>query len=143
MVFCDDDNRDVDKDKEDARNNGIEIVLCDEGKSIEQQLFNDIPWEGVCELLDYAIQEHGEQKIIESNGFGSVKEIKESTEESQINWRTKLGDKAKSKQAWYKNIHHGEQLGKVIIKYVSQMDKECTLRKEYEQIINWIGNDID
>ena len=143
LVFCDDDNRDVDKDKEDARNNGIEIVLCDKGKSIEQQLFNDIPWEGVCELLDYAIQEHGEQKIIESNGFGSVKEIKESTEESQTNWRIKLGDKAKSKQAWYKNIHHGEQLGKVIIKYVSQMDKECTLRKEYEQIINWIGNDID
>ena len=84
LVFCDDDNRDVDKDKEDARNNGIEIVLCDKGKSIEQQLFNDIPWEGVCELLDYAIQEHGEQKIIESNGFGSVKEIKESTEESQL-----------------------------------------------------------
>ena len=75
--------------------------------------------------------------------FHEIKGIKESTEESQINWRTKLGDKAKSKQAWYKNIHHGEQLGKVIIKYVSQMDKECTLRKEYEQIINWIGNDID
>lgn len=57
--------------------------------------------------------------------------------------REELGNKAKSKQAWYKCIHHGEQLGKIIIKYMSQMDENCTLKKEYEQIINWIGNEIN
>lgn len=142
LVFCDDDNRSVDKDKENAIKNGIDIVLCDKGKAIEQQIFNDIPWQAVSELLDYAIQEHGEQKIITSNGIDSADRIKKSIGEKQTEWREKLGNMAKS-QSWYKCIHHGEQLGKVIVKYVSQMDKECTLRKEYEQIINWIGNDID
>ncbi|WP_262909718.1 ATP-dependent nuclease [Bacteroides uniformis] len=143
LVFCDDDNRAVDKDKEEAINNRIKVVLCDNGKAIEQQLFNDLPWEAICELLDYAIQEHGEQKIIVSNGFGSVEEIKNATEEMQIIWREKLGEKAKSKQAWFKNIHHGEQLGRTLIKYLSQMDAECTLKKEYEEILKWIGNDIN
>lgn len=143
LVFCDDDNRAVDKDKEEALKNGVAVVLCDNGKAIEQQIFNNLPWQAVCELLDYAIQEHGEQKIITSNGFGSADEIKNSIGESQTEWRDKLGNKAKSKQAWYKCIHHGEQLGRIIIKYLDQMDKVCTLRKEYEQIITWIGNDIN
>ena len=143
LVFCDDDNRAVDKDKEEAFKNGVEIVLCDNGKAIEQQIFNDLPWQGVCDLLDYAIEEHGEEKIIVSNGWESIDKIKSSSKDIQIKLREELGNKAKSKQAWYKCIHHGEQLGKIIIKYMSQMDENCTLKKEYEQIINWIGNEIN
>lgn len=143
LVFCDDDNRAVDKDKEEALKNGVEIVLCDNGKAIEQQIFNDLPWQGVCDLLDYAIEEHGEEKIIVSNGWESIDKIKSSSKDIQIKLREELGNKAKSKQAWYKCIHHGEQLGKIIIKYMSQMDENCTLKKEYEQIINWIGNEIN
>lgn len=143
LVFCDDDNRAVDKDKEEALRNGVEIVLCDNGKAIEQQIFNDLPWQGVCELLDYAIEEHGEEKIIVSNGWESIDKIKASSKDIQMKLREELGNKAKSKQAWYKCIHHGEQLGKIIIKYMSQMAENCTIKKEYEQIINWIGNDIN
>lgn len=143
LVFCDDDNRTVDKDKEEALRNGVEIVLCDNGKAIEQQIFNDLPWQGVCELLDYAIEEHGEEKIIVSNGWESIDKIKASSKDIQMKLREELGNKAKSKQAWYKCIHHGEQLGKIIIKYMSQMAENCTIKKEYEQIINWIGNDIN
>ena len=143
LVFCDDDNRALDKDKEEAVKNGVNVVLCDNGKAIEQQIFNDIPWEAVCELLDYAIQEHGEHTIIVSNGFGNVEDIKGAKGEMQITWREKLGDKAKSKQAWFKNIHHGEQLGRILIKYIEKIDSESTIKKEYKEILKWIGNDIN
>ena len=38
LVFCDDDNRDVDEDKDAAIKAGVKVVLCGKGNAIEQQL---------------------------------------------------------------------------------------------------------
>lgn len=143
MVFCDNDNTDVDDDREDAIADGIKVVMCEKGNSIEQQIFRDMPWDGICELLYYAIEEHGDEAILINNGFEKFESIICASQEEQTLWRAKLGDKAKSKQAWFKNIHHGEFLGQIWLKYLEQMDSDCTLKKEYNEILEWIGDDIN
>ena len=42
---------------------GIKVVDCDQGNAIEQQVFNDLPWDKVQELLEYAIELKGAQNI--------------------------------------------------------------------------------
>lgn len=142
MVFCDDDNRDIDKSKEKALRKGIKVVLCDEGKSIEQQLFNDLPWQGVCDLIDYAIREHGD-KVLQNSAYNNIDEIKKLNEEEQVNARIYFGGKAKTAEhSWFKRIHHGEAIGQLWIKYYNELSQESTLKKEYDEIIKWIGNEI-
>ena len=142
MVFCDDDNRDIDKSKKKALRKGIKVVLCDEGKSIEQQLFNDLPWQGVCELIDYAIKEHG-YKVLQGCAYNSLDAIKNINNEEHKNVRKYFGEKAKTKEhSWFKRIDHGEALGRLWIKYYEELQQESTLKKEYDEIIKWIGNEF-
>lgn len=143
LVFCDDDNRDVDEDKDAAIKAGVKVVLCEKGNAIEQQLFNDLPWEGVCDLIKYAVEEHGAESILKNNGFEEFDKIETATSDRQTELRIQFGNKAKSKQAWFKSINHGEFLGRTWLKYLNQMEADSILRKEYEEIKTWIGNDIN
>ena len=142
MVFCDDDNRDIDKSKEKALKKDIKVVLCDAGKSIEQQFFNDLPWQGVCDLIDYAIREHGD-KVLQNSDYNNIDEIKKLNKEEQVNARIYFGGKAKTADhSWFKRIDHGETLGRLWIKYYEELQQESTLKKEYDEIIKWIGNEF-
>lgn len=141
MVFCDDDNRDIDKERDNAKRNGTKVVLCDSGNSIEQQFFYDLPWSAVCEMVEYAIEEHGENKILNSNHLEQIDDIEKADGKRQIELRRLLGLYAKN-NSWYKRIQHGEFLGRIWVKYYEQLDNSCTLKREYDEIIAWIGNDI-
>lgn len=142
MVFCDDDNSQIEKSKEKAIKKGIKVVLCDNGKSIEQQLFNDLPWLGVCELIDYAIKEHGD-KVLQNSEYDSIETIKNLNEREQDKVRIYFAGKAKTKEhSWFKRIDHGEVLGELWIKYYNELPQESTLKKEYDEIIDWIGDEF-
>ena len=41
-----------------------------------------------------------------------------------------------------RNIHHGEKVGRIWIKYLDQLPEGSTLFREYSEIMAWIGNDI-
>lgn len=149
MIFCDDDVRTLDDICSSTQAKGIKIVKCDRGKAIEQQLFNDLPWSAVCELVDYAINEHaGVKEILPMQGFSykTVEELSAATTEEQVSLREALANAAKSNSAnnggWFKRIHHGEQIGKIWIKYLKELPAESTLKKEYDEIMKWIDDDV-
>lgn len=39
---------------------------------------------------------------------------------------------------WFKAIHHGEAIGKIIFKYIEEMDENTHLRKTLEGLSEWI-----
>ncbi len=143
MVFCDDDNLEVRKDQDEAISKEIKVVKCDNGKAIEQQIFSDLPWEGVCNLVTYAVENN--DKVLPVDGFPDVPDVeslRQLASERQAGMRTALGSAAKSKKAWFKSIRHGEELGRVWINYYDKLESNSTLKREYDEIITWIGDDI-
>lgn len=132
-AFCDSDKSEINDKKENLRHKGISIVDCEDNKSIEQQLFSELPWRKVQSLVKYAIREKSEQSILDVTGKASVEElIGEDNEEIRL----LLGDKSK-KKGWYKRIDHGEFIGQFWFKSLSDLE-DTTLKLEYDNLTSWI-----
>ena len=148
MVFCDDDVRKLDEEYEKIIAKGIKVVKCKKDFAIEQQIFDELPWEGVCELVEYAISEHGEDKKIlpiEKFDCETVDELRSCQADKQAGIREALAKAAKANTdngCWFKNIHHGEFVGRIWIKYLDHLPEDSVLKREYDEIIGWIGNEI-
>jgi len=141
-VFCDSDDEGINKKKQALRNRGITVVDCEDNNAIEQQLFNDLPWEKVKQLLDYAIEEKTEQSI----SALTKKTIAELKNEDSIEIRELLGKESKGykdketekkRDGWYKGIDHGEFIGKLWFDSLSAIDGE-KLKSQYDELVKWI-----
>lgn len=62
-TFNDDDNRSIDDQMRNCEEQGVNIISCERGNSIEAQLFKDLMWEQVKILVEYAICEKSEQSM--------------------------------------------------------------------------------
>lgn len=132
-AFCDSDDESINNKKQELRGKGVSIVDCDNNKAIEQQLFDDLPWEKVKRLLKYAVIEKSEQSIIAVTEKSSLDEL---IEQDSLEIRTLLGNKAKEK-GWYKRIDHGEKIGKLWFNSLSDLE-EKTLKIQYDDLTSWI-----
>ena len=143
-VMADDDtDKDLENAKKAAAKYGVRGVLCDKGKAIEDMLFAYLPWEGVLQMLSYAEDVYNHQKIypvLTYPDIDSIEAIKDTDERQRV--REECARRAKEK-SWYKRIDHGEFLGKTWIANIDKLDKDCGLVKEYEEMMFWIGNDIN
>jgi len=133
-VFCDSDDGAINDKKQELKDKNILIVDCDDTNAIEQQLFNDLPWEKVEELLDYAIEEKTEQSILALTGKESIAALKENNNSET---RRLLGVKAKE-NGWYKRVDHGEFIGKLWFKSLSQIEGK-KLKSQYDELVQWIN----
>lgn len=140
-LFCDSDLKGTLEQKAELKKDGINIIDCEEGFSIELQLFKDLPWDGVKELIQYRITEKGEESVVNSI------ETK-FKEKLPVDWiktdttklRTALSMASKTKQnEWFKRIDHGELIASVCCKYLDDM-KGKILKKEFDDLSNWIDN---
>ena len=142
-VFCDSDDNGINNKKQSLKDAGISIVDCEYNNAIEQQLFNDLPWEKVKLLLEYAIKEKTEQSILSATGKNKIDDIM-NNDTSEI--RTLLGEKAKGYkkengkkvEGWYKRIDHGEYIGKLWFESLSELE-EKKLKSQYDELVNWIN----
>ncbi len=57
-LFCDSDDHPVNIEKDNLKAAGIDIFDCEPDKCIEQQIIADLPWDGVKELINYALEVH-------------------------------------------------------------------------------------
>jgi len=153
-VFCDSDKESAIFDKEknltfkDTKNNlvsaGAKLFDCESGKSIEQQVFQDLPWEGVIELIEYALKEYYNSNDSALNAAIKSKYLPES--KFALNWKEADSPEARAAIAkvstiktkeWFKRIDRGEFLGEIIFKYFDQIgDKH--LKRMFEALSNWI-----
>jgi ABC-type multidrug transport system ATPase subunit len=134
-AFCDSDDDTIYEKKKELIENEIEVVDCDDSNAIEQQFFNDLPWDKVTSLLEYAKDTSGEQSVFDRLSIRSLYEL-ENTKET----RGLIGLKAKgkdNKKGWFKSIGHGEVLGRVWFSSLNEIE-ETHLKAQYDGLMNWI-----
>ena len=74
------------------------------------------------------------------NGYENFDKIRKASIDSQQYIRRILGDQAKSKLAWFKEIEGGECLGKVWFDSLEEMDRDKSLYYQYREIMDWVNN---
>lgn len=150
-LLCDSDCKDFNDRKQQFKHAGIEVIDCDEGNSIEQQVFNDASWNIVIELIQVAIN-----KIIEEGGYKTADEaeaiIFDSTNAFLQNKMARTGDwyvndsfelrlalgLAAKKKGWYKRQDYGELMGKCILTHYSELENDSRLKSIIDMISSWI-----
>jgi putative ATP-dependent endonuclease of the OLD family len=139
-VFCDsDDDTNLKLSKSNLEEAGIKIFDCDEGKAIEQQIFQDLPQHGVEDLVNY---------VLEYNNL-TIDQLKQSVKSKYegdfpddlmnsitLKMRQAIGEVAK-KKPWFKRPDHGEKLGSIIFDCFEEMNDE-KIKNQLESLSNWI-----
>ena len=139
-VFCDSDNdNQLNSSKNDLIENGIKVFDCEDGKSIERQVFQDLPWNGVKELIKYVIntENNDENRVkssIKSKYSGDFPEDFMDSDSPEI--RNAMGEASVSSE-WFKRIDHGERLGEIIFQYLEDMNGTKT-KEQFENLLKWI-----
>lgn len=133
-AFCDSDVKKINDKKENLRAKGITVVDCVEDNAIEQQLFDDLPWESIRSLLEYAVIANVDQNIFAQLSIEDFEELEDSKED-----RKRLGEKA-TKKGWFKRIDHGEEVGRVWFQSLEEL-KGTTLGEEYDELMKWINKE--
>ena len=149
-AFCDSDDKGINSKKSELRGKGVSIIDCDANNAIEQQIFNDLCWEGIVKLIDYAIEEKTETSIKElvKNQLGKELPIDWKIKETN-EMRVALGKAATLKKekangdvidkALFKRIDHGIFLGETICAHLNEI-KEKKLGKQILELTKWIDN---
>lgn len=140
-LFCDSDVDVVNDSKSELIKMGIKIIDCETTKSIENHLFEDLPWSGIKELLDYRINEKDEESVSDS-----IKSKYSGTfPKDWLNQDTSLMRKAiydasiTKKKEWFKRTDHGEKIGEISCTNSNQM-KGKKLELILTELSNWIEN---
>lgn len=140
-VFCDSDDSKLKPTKEELRKSGVKIFDCENNNSIEQQVFQDLPWNGVKELIGYVIKNKNitDKQIadsIKSKYDGVFPEDFKNTDTLEIRQAIAKASIVDKKE-WFKRIDHGEFFGSVIFNYFEEMnDKKIKL--QLENLSAWI-----
>jgi putative ATP-dependent endonuclease of OLD family len=141
-LFCDSDVKKVNEQKLEMKNLGIDLFDTEDQLCIEDQIFKDLPWEGVKELVQYHIKEKDKQSVLQSitSKYGQP---------LGNDWLDQDNEQIRSAIAkaacitgneWFKRTDHGEFIGDVCLKYLSGM-KACRLKTILQDLTNWFGND--
>jgi len=141
-VFCDsDDDSSLSPTKDDLRTVDIKIFDCEDSYSIEQQIFKDLPWDGVKKLLDYVIKNKNisEEQLkasIKSKYDNGFPDDFRNTDTPQM--RDAMGKASLTKdKEWFKRIDHGEFLGEIIFSYFDQLNNK-RLKTQLENLLGWV-----
>lgn len=149
-LFCDSDADVINGQKQAFLDQGITLIDCEDNYAIEQQIFKDVPWKVVQELIPIA-----EQKLMEDYGktleeaedsvFSSTNDRLLHKFASKDHWldndneelRDALGLASKKKN-WYKRQSYGELLGQIVLSHYGDLSDGCKLKCEIDAISNWI-----
>jgi len=139
-VFCDSDSdNELNPSKSELKEADIEIFDCDEGKAIEQQVFQDLPWDGIERLINYVANDNNKdvKQLIQSiestykDMFSDNFEYSDTPETRQA-----IGEVAKSNK-WLKRIDHGEILGSIIFECFEELNSK-KIKLQLEKLSKWI-----
>jgi len=140
LLFCDSDKNDINKKKTRLKSIGIMICDCKSENAIEEQIFQDLPWEGIIELVNY-VNKYKVENHVKDSLKSKLKDdySSEWMSEENFKFRKALGEIAKKKE-WFKRIDHGKFLGSVIFKYIKHL-QDTPLGIQMTNILKWIEDD--
>lgn len=147
-LFCDSDDAYINTKKTGFVEKGITLIDCEENFSIEEQIFKDVPWSAVKELIAIAVEKlkkkngNPEQAIIEcTNSFltNKVESFERLCDQESPELRTALGQTAKKEtMEWFKRQDYGEMMGNVILAHYNELAADCRLKQEIDKISDWM-----
>ena len=139
-VFCDsDDDSSLKPTKDELEEAGIEIFDCDVGKAIEEQVFQDLPWDGIKRLISYVAKDNDKDinQLIQSIKSKYNYIFSDNFEYSDIpKTKQAIGEVAKDNR-WFKRIDHGEILGLIIFECFEELNSK-KIKNQLESLSNWI-----
>ena len=149
-LFMDSDAIECNGEADDLKKTGIEVIRWRNNVSTDQQVFLDMPWPAIHELIKLAVSYKGEESVLSSIKLG-LSLIGKTDNLNVDEWhfddrqqgegRTILGEIAK-KNSWYKNIDQGEGVGQIIMKYYDPAGATTDLVRVVTELKQWIyGND--
>lgn len=141
-VFCDSDKDDkLNPSKAQLQGSGVAIFDCESSCSIETQVFQDLPWDGVKELVAYVVESKGidESQLktsVKAQYIGDFPDDYLKNDAPEIRLALSKASTVKDKE-WFKRINHGEFLGSIVFKYYEQMDGKQT-KSMLDNLSSWI-----
>lgn len=141
-VLCDSDvDNDLKPTKEELAAKEVIIFDSNQGNSFEDQVFRDLPWDAILELLEYVADAHGKTKAsladaVKARYDGDFPENWKLTNTSEMRAALAKASVVKQKE-WFKTVGNGEKLGQVIFKYFDDM-VETRLHKALNDLSEWI-----
>lgn len=138
-IFADNDVNQLREKADAALKDGIKLWIWDEGKALENQIFNDLPWQSLASMLDAINSVRDNLRIFNQIHLESKEDLVSISSTEQHKYREEYGDKAK-KQSWFKNFEGGEIIGKAIFESLNDgtLDKNTTLYKHISSLLEWI-----
>lgn len=139
-LLCDSDVQSINDKKSDLEGQNIKIFDCENNNSIEQQLFKDLPWEAIKELIEYVKDVHNKDDNAISESFKS--KYGENFPENWLNYdtvpmRDAIASTVKNKE-WFKRIDHGEKLGDILFQYWDKMDDTKRTKRIFTELSEWV-----
>ena len=129
---------------------GAAVFVWEGSLALEQRMANDLPWDALCQLVNLAIDEWGEDSVKDAvqarlaNGAAiksaSLERWTELVDETDL--RTAIGEAAMKAKGggWFKRADLGEQLGAVVVEHWDAIE-ETDLRQKLEALRFWmLGN---
>ena len=155
-LFCDSDDENINAQKDTFRDLGVTVIDCLSSNCLEKQVFDDLPWEAVTELVnvyrEILVREEEFQITPEEADkriFDSVKSkladgrnwlySQNWLDDSLFGIREALAEASITKnKSWFKTQGRGMAMGRVILNHYHQLSNTNHLRKEIDGIIEWI-----
>jgi putative ATP-dependent endonuclease of OLD family len=144
MIFADSDGSIAERATA-LRDAGIPVTMWAGSVCTEQQLFNDLPWQGAQELLGIVLQDRDEQTVRNQVNAklptGTVLDLTGPVGDWQDSavLRGTLGRSAGA-AGWYKQLHLGEQLGAVLARHLLAIPTTNTATV-IETLREWLHRD--
>ncbi|MBB6503003.1 ATP-dependent nuclease [Pedobacter cryoconitis] len=140
-MFCDSDAQSINEKKAMLRAENINIIDTDQDKSIEAQIFSDLNWAGIEELINYRLTfkdvNHIRTQVAKyyPNDF-----VEDTLTKDTIEVREALSKASTEKEKdWFKRTDHGEFLGEVCCRHLESL-KEKKLFLQIDELNKWIDN---
>jgi ABC-type polar amino acid transport system ATPase subunit len=140
-LFCDSDLPEINQKKSHWKTVGVSIFDCDDSLCLEQQVFKDLPWNGVKALLQYVKDRNSDSFDSAFSDYISnpVNEWVDAEDlRSKIISEFKTKSNGSSGKKWFKAIHHGEALGDIVFRHFDEIDKNTCLKNILTGLSDWI-----
>lgn len=148
-LFCDSDDGDVNAKKRQLLADGVNIIDCEEGNSIEMQIYNDVPSSLAKKLLEYyyslKINPATSRCVVDRNTFTEVNKQLDNRMVYDVDWYdtddksvyAAIGIAAKC-GSWYKRQEYACNLGEIILSEFDNISNDCCLKAEFTRLLKWI-----
>ncbi|MBR6093107.1 MAG: AAA family ATPase [Bacteroidales bacterium] len=150
-LLCDSDDKNINYLKPTIKTKGVLVVDCEDDLAIEQQIFKEVNWDMVRDIvaLYYKIsqdegltEDQAKQRVFSQvhAQLGKPKEhyYEQWLDEDNIELRSAFGAAAKKDKGWFKTEGKASALITIILPLIKDPKNKSHIKQEFEMLSNWI-----